>query len=89
VLGTRRLDGALAIVTGGYTGLGLQTTRALAGAGATVVMPARTREKARSALGGVAVAQAVAGRRAAPAGVPRHVDVSTLRRAMDGTHASA
>ena len=43
----------LAIVTGGYSGVGLETTRALAEAGATVVVPARTPAKARAALDGV------------------------------------
>jgi NAD(P)-dependent dehydrogenase (short-subunit alcohol dehydrogenase family) len=53
-LGGRRLDGKLAIVTGGYSGLGLETTRALADAGANVIVPARTPEKARAALAGIA-----------------------------------
>ncbi len=53
-LGGRRLDGKVAIVTGGYSGLGLETTRALAGAGATVIVPARTPDKARAALAGMA-----------------------------------
>ena len=35
------LSGKLAVVTGGYCGLGLETTRALAAAGAHVVVPAR------------------------------------------------
>jgi hypothetical protein len=35
------LSGRLAVVTGGYSGIGLETTRALAGAGARVVVPAR------------------------------------------------
>jgi len=35
---------------GGHSGLGLSTTRALAEAGATVVVAARARERARSAL---------------------------------------
>jgi NAD(P)-dependent dehydrogenase (short-subunit alcohol dehydrogenase family) len=52
VLGDRRLDGVLAIVTGGYVGVGLETTRALAGAGATVIVPARSPDKARAALAG-------------------------------------
>ncbi|HEX3769319.1 MAG TPA: SDR family NAD(P)-dependent oxidoreductase [Polyangiaceae bacterium] len=52
-LGGQRLDGAVAIVTGGYAGVGLETTRALAEAGATVVVPARTPDKARAALGSV------------------------------------
>jgi NAD(P)-dependent dehydrogenase (short-subunit alcohol dehydrogenase family) len=49
-IGDTRLDGKIAIVTGGYVGVGLETTRALAGAGATVIVPARTAEKARAAL---------------------------------------
>lgn len=49
-LGGRRLDGKVAIVTGGYSGLGLETTRALAAAGAIVVVPARTLDKAQKAL---------------------------------------
>ena len=47
------LTGRLAIVTGGYSGLGLETTRALVGAGATVVVPARRPDAAREALTGV------------------------------------
>jgi NAD(P)-dependent dehydrogenase (short-subunit alcohol dehydrogenase family) len=53
-LGGRRLDGKNVIVTGGYSGLGLETTRALAEAGATVIVPARTPDKARAALAGLA-----------------------------------
>ncbi len=49
-LGGRDLRGKTAIVTGGYSGLGLETTRALAQAGATVIVPARTPDKARAAL---------------------------------------
>ncbi|MFJ5222986.1 SDR family NAD(P)-dependent oxidoreductase [Streptomyces sp. NPDC088400] len=47
------LTGQLALVTGGYSGLGLETTRALAGAGAQVVVPARRREAAEQALAGI------------------------------------
>ncbi|GHH75565.1 oxidoreductase [Streptomyces sulfonofaciens] len=47
------LSGKLAVVTGGYSGLGLETTRALAGAGARVVVPARRPGSARDALAGV------------------------------------
>jgi NAD(P)-dependent dehydrogenase (short-subunit alcohol dehydrogenase family) len=47
------LTGHTAIVTGGYSGLGLETTRALAEAGADVIVPARTEEKARKALAGI------------------------------------
>lgn len=49
-----RLDGKLAIVTGGYVGVGLETTRALVSAGAKVIVPARSPEKARTALDGIA-----------------------------------
>ncbi|WP_144127889.1 SDR family NAD(P)-dependent oxidoreductase [Catellatospora sichuanensis] len=47
------LTGKTAIVTGGYSGLGLVTTRALAGAGAHVVVPAKRPELARQELGGI------------------------------------
>jgi NAD(P)-dependent dehydrogenase (short-subunit alcohol dehydrogenase family) len=53
VLSGRELSGTLAIVTGGYAGVGLETTRALAEAGATVSVPARTIEKAKAALAGI------------------------------------
>ncbi|MEH3054340.1 MAG: SDR family NAD(P)-dependent oxidoreductase [Patulibacter minatonensis] len=45
--------GRLAIVTGGYSGLGLEITRALSGAGATVVVPARRPDAARAQLDGL------------------------------------
>ncbi|SNS75337.1 SDR family NAD(P)-dependent oxidoreductase [Actinomadura mexicana] len=47
------LSGKLALVTGGYSGLGLETTRALAGAGAQVVVPARRPDAAKEAVGGI------------------------------------
>ena len=53
VLENRRLDGVTAVVTGGYSGIGLETTRALRDAGATVIVPARTPDKARAALAGM------------------------------------
>ncbi len=52
--GGRDLTGKVAIVTGGYSGLGLETTKALAGAGAIVIVPARTPEKAQAALVNIA-----------------------------------
>ena len=42
-----------AVVTGGYSGIGLETTRALAGAGARVVVPARRPDVATDALAGI------------------------------------
>jgi NAD(P)-dependent dehydrogenase (short-subunit alcohol dehydrogenase family) len=47
------LSGKLAVVTGGYSGLGLETTRALTNAGARVVVPARRPQTAREALQGL------------------------------------
>ncbi|MDQ2896327.1 MAG: SDR family NAD(P)-dependent oxidoreductase [Actinomycetota bacterium] len=47
------LAGRFAIVTGGYSGIGLETTRALRGAGAEVLVPARRPETAREALAGI------------------------------------
>ncbi|OKK04166.1 SDR family NAD(P)-dependent oxidoreductase [Streptomyces sp. CB02400] len=47
------LTGRLALVTGGYSGLGLETTRALVKAGARVVVPARRPDSAREALDGL------------------------------------
>ena len=47
------LSGKTAIVTGGYSGLGVETTRAFAGAGARVIVPARNREKAERTLAGI------------------------------------
>lgn len=47
------LGGKTAIVTGGYSGIGVETVRALAKAGARVIVPNRNREKARANLAGV------------------------------------
>ncbi|HEY4302935.1 MAG TPA: oxidoreductase [Gemmatimonadaceae bacterium] len=44
------LRGRTAIVTGGYAGVGRETTRALTNAGATVVVAGRSLEKGREAL---------------------------------------
>ncbi|MGW3360922.1 oxidoreductase [Streptomyces bungoensis] len=44
------LTGKVAIVTGGASGIGLETSRVLRAAGAQVVVPARDPERARSAL---------------------------------------
>ncbi|PZM13707.1 oxidoreductase [Rhizobium tubonense] len=49
------LTGKFAIVTGGYSGLGRETARVLRSAGATVIVPARDRERAARALQGIDV----------------------------------
>jgi NAD(P)-dependent dehydrogenase (short-subunit alcohol dehydrogenase family) len=51
------LTGKLALVTGGYSGIGLATTRALLGAGAHVVVPARRPETAQETASGAEVAE--------------------------------
>ncbi|MDT0267583.1 SDR family NAD(P)-dependent oxidoreductase [Streptomyces sp. DSM 44915] len=48
------LTGSLALVTGGYSGIGLETTRALVGAGARVIVAGRRVAAAREALAGLA-----------------------------------
>lgn len=48
------LSGKIAIVTGGNTGIGLETTKTLAAAGAAVIVPARDIEKAKRNLAGIA-----------------------------------
>ncbi|MEZ2388954.1 SDR family NAD(P)-dependent oxidoreductase [bacterium RCC_150] len=49
------LHGKTAIVTGGYSGLGLETVKALASAGASVTVPARRPEHAREVLAAAGV----------------------------------
>lgn len=53
-LAGRTLSGMQAIVTGGASGLGLETVRVLAGAGARVVVPARDPRQAQAALASLA-----------------------------------
>ncbi|MNO25895.1 Fatty acyl-CoA reductase [compost metagenome] len=53
VIGSLNLTGKVAIVTGGYSGIGLETSRVLAEAGATVIVPARTPDKAKAAVSGI------------------------------------
>lgn len=47
------LSGKTAIVTGGYSGLGLETVRALLARGATVIVPVRSPEKALQSMSGL------------------------------------
>ncbi len=47
------LEGKTAVVTGGYSGIGLEVVRSLAGAGATVIVPVRSLDKASQTLGGL------------------------------------
>lgn len=54
VLAAVDLQGKVAVVTGGYSGIGLETVRALAGRGAKVIVPARDPAKASTALASLA-----------------------------------
>ena len=53
VIADRHLAGKVALVTGGYSGIGLETVRALAKKGVRVIVPVRDRTKAGPALTGV------------------------------------
>jgi NAD(P)-dependent dehydrogenase (short-subunit alcohol dehydrogenase family) len=53
------LAGKAAIVTGGYSGLGLETVRALVSAGAEVTVPARRTEHAKEVLAGAGLGDTV------------------------------
>jgi NAD(P)-dependent dehydrogenase (short-subunit alcohol dehydrogenase family) len=53
VLAGHDLTGTTAVVTGGYSGLGLETVKALADAGARVIVPARRPEAAAATLADV------------------------------------
>lgn len=50
ILAGKDLSGKVAVVTGGYSGIGLETTRALAAAGAKVYVPVRNVDKAAETL---------------------------------------
>ena len=47
------LNGKIAVVTGGYSGIGLETTRALVAIGAKVIIPAKRTEVAVQNLEGI------------------------------------
>lgn len=51
------LSGKTALVTGGYSGIGLETVRALSAAGAAVYVPARRADIARENLDGIIAAE--------------------------------
>lgn len=53
VLADVDLSGKVAVVTGGYSGIGLETVRGLASKGARVIVPVRSSAKAKEALAAV------------------------------------
>ena len=54
VIAGAELAGRVALVTGGYSGIGLETVRALVARGVRVIVPVRDRAKAGPALAGMA-----------------------------------
>lgn len=53
------LSGKVALVTGGYSGIGVETVRALTAAGAKVVVPSRDVDRAVNALEGIIPAEQI------------------------------
>ena len=53
------LSGKTALVTGGYSGIGIETVRALTNAGATVLAPSRDIDRAIKALDGIIPAEQI------------------------------
>ncbi|MFD3993329.1 SDR family NAD(P)-dependent oxidoreductase [Streptomyces sp. NPDC058583] len=89
------LSGKTAVVTGGYSGLGLETTRALTAAGARVIVPARRPDVARAALQGVTGCEVIpmdltdlAGVRSAAAHIIDSADRLDLLMAIAGVMAT-
>ncbi|MCF6476811.1 SDR family NAD(P)-dependent oxidoreductase [Nonomuraea sp. MG754425] len=89
------LSGRTAVVTGGYSGLGLETTRGLVAAGAHVIVPARRPEVARVALRDVHGCDVIpmdladlAGVRAAAARIREVIDRLDLLMAVAGVMAT-
>ncbi|MBK1442657.1 SDR family NAD(P)-dependent oxidoreductase [Parapedobacter sp. ISTM3] len=68
------LTGKIAIVTGGNTGIGLETVRTLAGSGATVIVPARDVEKAARNLQSIANVEIAAMDLIDPASIDRFTE---------------
>ncbi|WP_026405147.1 SDR family NAD(P)-dependent oxidoreductase [Actinomadura rifamycini] len=89
------LSGMTAVVTGGYSGLGLETTRGLTAAGAHVIVPARRPATARVALQNIEGCEVIAmdlvdldSVRAAAAQISAHLDRLDILMAVAGVMAT-
>ena len=69
------LTGKIAIITGGNTGIGLETTRTLAAAGATVIVPARDMDKAGKNLQDISNVEIAAMDLMSPASIDAFADM--------------
>ena len=74
VLGGRDLRGKVALVTGGHSGIGLETTRVLSKAGAAVVVGARDVERARANLAKIGNAEVLPLDLASPSSIDSFAD---------------
>lgn len=74
VIKDRDLSGKTVLITGGYSGLGLEASKAFSAAGARVIVTARNRHKAQEALQGVANVTLVDMDLASPDSVKRAAD---------------
>lgn len=83
-LAGRDLHGKTAIVTGGHGGIGLETTRVLSNAGATVIVGSRDIRKAQDALSGMNNVEVLRLDLADPASIDRFAaEFLTSNRALD------
>jgi NAD(P)-dependent dehydrogenase (short-subunit alcohol dehydrogenase family) len=73
-LGGRDLRGKVAVVTDGHSGIGLETTRALAKAGAAVVVGARDVKRARASLAKIGNAELIPLDLASPSSIDTFAD---------------
>jgi NAD(P)-dependent dehydrogenase (short-subunit alcohol dehydrogenase family) len=83
-LGGRDLRGKVALVTGGHSGIGLETTRVLSKAGAAVVVGARDVERARANLAKIGNAEVLPLDLASPSSIDSFADAFLKsRRPLD------
>lgn len=80
------LKGQTAIVTGANSGLGFETSKALAGAGASVVMACRTQSKAQAALDAIRAAHPQANVSFAPLDLADQTSVKTFAENFGRQH---
>jgi NAD(P)-dependent dehydrogenase (short-subunit alcohol dehydrogenase family) len=83
-----RLEGRVAVVTGGNGGLGLETVRALAAAGGHVVMAARDQDKAAAAQADIRRTDPDASLEVVPLDLGSLTSVASAAQAISSRHAA-